>query len=630
MLYDTWKTGIGTLQDHLDCFSRHSTSTWWYTHGAQGGRCLVDLDAFDAVAVHYSIRLCFPNWISDSWANAFERYEGAKILFIQDEYDNPSLSRDWIHRLAFDDVFTVVPTEHVARVYPSEIVGPSRFHSILTGYAPEAHEAPAPRTPPSRRPILIGYRGRRLPARYGHLARQKVEVGRIVREACEERNLAHDIEWEETKRLYGDAWPRFLAGCRTMLATESGSNVFDWDGTLQGRIDRATLLNPRMSYEEIHEAYIGDLEGEVEMNQISPKVFEAIAARTGLVLLEGRYSGILKPDRHYIPIRGDFSNLDEVLEKIDDGPAVDRMAERAFEEIIGTGRHGWRAFVGFVDERLEHTWREKAYAARHDLWSVPPTQDHLIPEERITRHPQVIDWSGRAGTVLGGIIRRFVPFSLRPAFRRVGTPVIMGWRRLVHRLPASKACLDRIGAGVMLVIAAVPMAMIALVIRSGMGRPVLFRQVRPGLHGRSFTLLKFRTMRVASNPEEDDALRLTRLGRFLRRWSLDELPTLWNVLRGEMSLVGPRPLLMEYLPLYSPEQARRHEVRPGITGWAQVNGRNAQTWEDRFRLDAWYVDHRSFTLDMRILLRTLGQVLLGRGISNEGHATMPRFRGAAS
>lgn len=172
---------------------------------------------------------------------------------------------------------------------------------------------------------------------------------------------------------------------------------------------------------------------------------------------------------------------------------------------------------------------------------------------------------------------------------------------------------------------------IALAVKLFLGAPVLFSQQRPGLHGRPFRLVKFRTMRDAVDARGrplPDAERLTRFGRFLRASSLDELPELWNVLRGEMSLVGPRPLLMEYLPLYSPEQARRHEVRPGITGWAQVNGRNALSWEDKFALDVWYVDHRSMVLDLRILVLTVWRVLRPQGISQAGHATAEPFRGS--
>ena len=165
-----------------------------------------------------------------------------------------------------------------------------------------------------------------------------------------------------------------------------------------------------------------------------------------------------------------------------------------------------------------------------------------------------------------------------------------------------------------------------------MGAPVLFRQQRPGLHGQPFEVLKFRTMAEATgtdgHPLPDEA-RLTKLGVQLRRFSLDELPQLFNVIRGDMSLVGPRPLLMEYLPLYSAEQRRRHDVRPGITGWTQVNGRNALSWESKFDLDVWYVDHRSFWLDLKILAMTAGRVFSGSGVSKEGFATTEKFRGTA-
>ncbi len=173
---------------------------------------------------------------------------------------------------------------------------------------------------------------------------------------------------------------------------------------------------------------------------------------------------------------------------------------------------------------------------------------------------------------------------------------------------------------------------IAVVVRLALGAPIFFRQQRPGLHGKPFTILKFRTMTNAKDAVGKlgpDAERLTSLGRFLRRASLDELPELINVLMGEMSFVGPRPLLMQYLDRYTPEQARRHELKPGMTGWAQVNGRNALTWEEKFRLDVWYVDHQSFWLDMKIIFLTLWRVVRQEGISHPGLATMEEFMGDA-
>jgi sugar transferase EpsL len=172
----------------------------------------------------------------------------------------------------------------------------------------------------------------------------------------------------------------------------------------------------------------------------------------------------------------------------------------------------------------------------------------------------------------------------------------------------------------------------ALAVRASLGSPVFFRQQRPGLGGRPFELVKFRTMKTAKAGEgpESDGPRLTPLGRFLRATSLDELPTLWNVARGDMSLVGPRPLLMQYLDRYSPEQARRHDAVPGLTGWAQVNGRNSISWEQKFRLDVWYADHWSLALDAKIMLKTVRQLLCRSDINHEGSATMPEFMGTAS
>ena len=185
-------------------------------------------------------------------------------------------------------------------------------------------------------------------------------------------------------------------------------------------------------------------------------------------------------------------------------------------------------------------------------------------------------------------------------------------------------------SGVALLALAPILLLLAFLELANHGYPLLFAQTRPGIHGKPFRIYKFRTMRNTRDAHGrllSDAERLTAFGRFMRAWSLDELPELWNVLKGDMSLVGPRPLLMEYLDRYTPEQARRHNVRPGITGWAQVNGRNALSWDDKFKLDVWYVDNQSLWLDMRILALTVWQVLARRGISAEGHATMPPFEG---
>jgi len=193
-----------------------------------------------------------------------------------------------------------------------------------------------------------------------------------------------------------------------------------------------------------------------------------------------------------------------------------------------------------------------------------------------------------------------------------------------------KRLLDFFGALFLIILLSPLMATIAILIAFTLGRPVIFKQIRPGLHGRPFYLYKFRTMTDCRDkngqllPDED---RLTPFGKWLRKYSLDELPQLFNVIKGDLSFVGPRPLLMEYLPLYTPEQALRHVVKPGITGWAQVNGRNAISWEEKFALDLWYVENQSIWLDLKILFLTIIKVVRSEGISHEGFSTMPKLKG---
>ena len=192
-----------------------------------------------------------------------------------------------------------------------------------------------------------------------------------------------------------------------------------------------------------------------------------------------------------------------------------------------------------------------------------------------------------------------------------------------------KRVLDIAGATTALIVTSPLLLGVAATVRNRMGSPVLFKQQRPGINGKPFTLLKFRTMRIFENPAnigQSDAERITPFGRWLRASSIDELPELLNVLRGEMSLVGPRPLLMEYLDRYTPEQSQRHSVKPGITGWAQINGRNSLSWDEKFALDVWYVKHVSFKIDVQILWRTVIQVIKRSDVSAAGHETMPEFR----
>jgi lipopolysaccharide/colanic/teichoic acid biosynthesis glycosyltransferase len=264
---------------------------------------------------------------------------------------------------------------------------------------------------------------------------------------------------------------------------------------------------------------------------------------------------------------------------------------------------------------------------------VPPRDEAALADalRELLDDPEKCRRMGEAGTdwVRAQFAQEFVWEALIADYNRVlrETPLQSGIRGVV------KSIFDRLGAALLLIMVSPVMAVVALLVHWKLGSPVLFRQRRPGRGGKIFELLKFRTMRDARDAQGkllSDEVRLTPLGRRLRSLSLDELPQLWNVLRGEMSFVGPRPLFAEYLDRYTPEQARRHLVKPGITGWAQVNGRNAISWEEKFALDTWYVDHWSLWLDFRILLLTMWRVLRRDGISSDQHATMPIFMGTKS
>ena len=261
-------------------------------------------------------------------------------------------------------------------------------------------------------------------------------------------------------------------------------------------------------------------------------------------------------------------------------------------------------------------------------WRVPVGDAEALASALMTALLDPVEAQRRGEAGRAWVLKHFNPKTVQERWA-VYYDELLRWRELGARNP-EKRLFDVVVAGGALTLLSGPMLFLALLVRSKLGSPVLFSQVRPGLNGQPFTMYKFRTMTDERGPDGEllpDAVRLTAFGKFLRSTSLDELPELLNILKGDMSLVGPRPLLMEYLPLYNERQARRHEGRPGLTGWAQVNGRNALSWDEKFEHDVWYVENRSFALDLKILLMTLQKVVKRDGISADGEATMPRFSG---
>jgi hypothetical protein len=357
ILYNSTQTYTNTVYEHLSSLMAHSRHRIFFAHADPVSDLNVDLGCFDAVGIHFTIRLPFDQ-ISPSVARALEAYSGLKFLFIQDEYDDPKRAWSWIKRLDMQLVFTVVPEPGISTVYPPSEFPRTRFVSNLTGYVPEKLP-PVEDVPwPSLRSLMVGYRGRPLPVRYGQLAFEKVAIGEIVKEYCDQTGVACDIAWSEESRIYGHKWYEFVLSCRSMLGSESGSNVFDWDGNLKQTIEAFKSNRPGVADETIYQELIAPLEMHGLMNQLSPRVFEAIASRTILVLFEGSYSGVIRPWEHYIPLKKDGSNLTEVMSRLADGNFVDNMADRAWRDVIASGNYSYKSFVSMVDNEIEHSYNE--------------------------------------------------------------------------------------------------------------------------------------------------------------------------------------------------------------------------------------------------------------------------------
>ena len=352
ILYDQRSVFTNTVREHLDSFARFSRHRVAYAHAAADGPLAFPLDRFDAVIVHYSIRLAFDWHLSPEFAWALRSFRGLKALFIQDEYDHTWTACRWIEQLGIGVVFTCVPPEHVRAIYSKVDHRRVTFVPTLTGYLPIDAELDRHVRPLADRRVVIGYRGRALPFRYGRLAREKLTIGVRMKEVCQARGVPHDIEWTEGKRIYGDAWVDFVASCRATLGTESGSNVFDFDGSLTAQVNAAIAADPKITYEEVERRFLAGKEMDGVMNQVSPRIFEAVALRTGLVLFEGTYSGVVRPDEHFIPLKKDFSNVDEVFRRVQDDRELAAMTDRAYRHVIESGTYSYPAFVQGVDEVL--------------------------------------------------------------------------------------------------------------------------------------------------------------------------------------------------------------------------------------------------------------------------------------
>ena len=351
------------MMEHVSSIGRHSRNLVHYLPATRRVARGNILERYDAIIIHFSVRLPFEDLLDPELASAIASFRGAKIAMPQDEYDLPLITTRRLIELGIDSVFTTVPERYRAAFYPPAAVRGIDFHSCLTGYADENHSIENYALSLDQRRIAIVYRGRRLPVWYGALANDKATIGLKMRDECPARGIAHDIHVEEEARILGSDWYRFLGSARAMLASESGSNVVDPVGLIRAQCQRLARLQPGICQDEIYRRAVAPYDGQVVMNQIAPKIFEAVRLRTCLVLLEGEWSRVLRPE-HYIALRKDWRNIDEVLAAVMDDSLVAAMTSRAYADLIQSGKFSYARLIERIDDAIDAVLARRRLAHR--------------------------------------------------------------------------------------------------------------------------------------------------------------------------------------------------------------------------------------------------------------------------
>ena len=414
-----------TVTDHLDAFGRDSRHRVQELSFLRELPAALDLSQFDVVVIHYTIAI---GWMSDHYLSAASKqrlrdFAGLKALFIQDEYRAVWQLHEALRFMKIDLLFTCVPEGEIEKVYPASALPGVTKLNTLTGYVPpDLLSIAVPRT--AERATDVGYRSRKPPYWLGELSYEKWEIAETFARHAAGTGLRVDLSHNEGDRLYGPRWTRFIAGCKSVLGVESGSSVFDFDGTLQQRVDPFVEANPQASFKEVQSKFFLPLEGRIRYNQISPRSFEAAALRTVMVLYDGEYSGVLTPGRHYIPLRKDFGNISEVLQTVRDVEKMQRIADCAFEEIARNDAWSYRAFVARFDAAIELEFERRnlrratvPYSRGRYLWQIARSPSHVAHRS----YSRVFQWF-----LLGPSRRRFmmklwyaIPSGLRESVRPV-------------------------------------------------------------------------------------------------------------------------------------------------------------------------------------------------------------------
>jgi len=346
VLYDPYCLHTLTVLEHLNSFGIYLDAKVHYCAAVDHAKPMISFGDYDAIIIHYSVRVALGWHISPEIETELLAYQGPLAMFVQDEYDNVNQTHVFIDRHKPNLFFTCVPKAYREKIYPTDKFPNIKFVQNLTGYVPANYTTGKTHWKPlEERANLIGYRGRKLPAQYGKLGREKFTIAKSVRDYCQAHNHSVDIEWEDTKRIYNDDWYKFLSNSRASLGTESGSNVFDFKGEIYENIQAHLTKSPEAGFDELWKNHVKPYDDFIRMNQISPRLFECIALGTVLVLFEGDYSGILKPHIHYIPLKKDFSNISEVMAMLYDNEVCEQLRQKAYDDVVQSGKYSYAAFI---------------------------------------------------------------------------------------------------------------------------------------------------------------------------------------------------------------------------------------------------------------------------------------------
>lgn len=452
--YSRYTTHVQTTLDYLLMLKKHSGFDVDFVHVTHDAVMDFDLDAYDVVFNNYCARHCFPGYVSQDFIAALNRFRGLKVMAVQDEYDNTDRLKSAIRDLGFGLVLTCVPQSSIERIYPQAEFPGVEFMTVFTGYVADSlvDRGTSPK-PLASRPIPVGYRGRDIGGRYGRLGFDKYEIGRRMKIECDTRGIANDIAMDEASRIYGSAWFDFIENCRTMLGSESGSNVFDFDGSLARRYAELTATNRGRppSYAEFA-PIIGDRESAISMGQVSPRVFECAALRTPMILFRGSYSDVVEPGTHYIALEKDFSNVAKVLEQVNDLESLAAMAGRAYRDVIASGRFTYDAMLRDLRDRIERRLADRSETVASislgvgEADSSPNPLANDVLAERPTPMPEAADAFLRKQRRVSAVLakRALLSFHRPRQMGRLAVASIYVLRHNAYSLPIVKKAIKLI------------------------------------------------------------------------------------------------------------------------------------------------------------------------------------------